>query len=304
MANHQHSQPADSSSADNPAPDLPAGGLPAAGLIAALRAAGCVFAEDEAAILQESARSADELDRLLAQRVQGMPLEHIVGWAEFDGVRMAVAPGVFVPRRRSVFLVEQVVAVLAQGQGSDGAPPVIVDLCCGSGALGAAVARRLTHGPRPSGCELHAADVDPAAAACAAENVAAFHGRTYCGNLFDPLPKRLRGTVDAIVANAPYVPAGALEFMPREARLHEPEAALNGGTDGLDLHRAIAAQAKDWLRPGGVVLLECGTGQAAASAALLAEQGLASSIVHSEAHDCTVVAGVSCAALLIGGGNG
>lgn len=270
--------------------------LPAAELIAVLRAAGCVYAEDEAAILQESAGSAVELQRLLAQRVQGVPLEHIVGWADFDGFRVAVAPGVFVPRQRSVFMVEQAMAALAGRAVRGGLPPVIVDLCCGSGALGAAVVRRFQGGaPQPAGqqhrpCELHATDVDPAAVACAAKNVSAFGGDTYCGNLFDPLPKRLRGRVDVIVANAPYVPAGALDFMPREARLHEPEAALNGGADGLDLHRAIAAQARDWLRPGGTVLLECSTGQAAASCAILAGQGLSSMIRHSEGHDCTVIA--------------
>lgn len=285
--------------------------LPAAELIAALRAAGCVYAEDEAAILAESAGSAAELKRMLSQRVQGMPLEHIVGWAEFDGFRVGVAPGVFVPRQRSVFLVEQAMAALAERAVRGGPPPVIVDVCCGSGALGVAVARRLqartpqlARPPLPAGplqpagssgpaCELHASDVDPAAVDCAAANVAVVHGHTYCGNLFDPLPKILQGAVDVIVANAPYVPAGALDFMPREARLHEPEAALNGGADGLDLHRSIAAQARHWLRPRGTVLLECSTEQAAASAAILAGHGLASSIVHSEDHDCTVIAGVA-----------
>ncbi len=271
---------------------VPAAGLPAAGLVAALRAAGCVYAEDEAAILQESAGSTIELETMLAQRVQGMPLEHIVGWAEFDGFRVAVTAGVFVPRQRSVFLMEQAIVALG-GRAVRGGPPVIVDLCCGSGALGVAVARRFQAGKPQLACELHATDVDPAAVACAAVNVAAFHGHTYCGNLFAPLPKLLRGTVDVIVANAPYVPAGALDFMPREARLHEPEAALNGGADGLDLHRSIAAQARDWLRPGGTVLLECSTEQAAASAGILTDQGLFSSILHSEDHDCTVIAGVA-----------
>ena len=100
-------------------------------LVGRLRAAGCVFAEEEAAVLVEQAGSASELEAMVAQRVQGRPLELIVGWAGFRGARTQVSPGVFVPRRRTEFLVELAVPLLAPGRTA-------VDLCCGTGAVGAA----------------------------------------------------------------------------------------------------------------------------------------------------------------------
>src|SRR3954463_7503265 len=133
-------------------------------VVARLRAAGCVFAEGEAQLLlseagRGEAGSAAELDVLVARRVAGEPLEQVLGWAEFRGLRIAVAPGVFVPRRRTELLVEEALSLARPGA-------VVVDLCCGSGALGVAVATAV------EGIELHATDVDPAAVDCAAGNVA------------------------------------------------------------------------------------------------------------------------------------
>src|SRR6478609_8571148 len=164
---------------------------PEIAVVARLRAAGCVFAEDEARLLLAEAVSPAELDALVARRVAGEPLEHVLGWAEFCGLRVAVAPGVFVPRRRTEALVEEAVTLSRPGA-------VVVDLCCGSGALGLAVATSVAD------IELLAADVDPAAVTCAAENVAPVGGRAYAGDLFAPLPEELRGRVDLLMANVPY----------------------------------------------------------------------------------------------------
>ena len=98
--------------------------LSPASVVAALRAAGCVFAEDEARLILSAARTPDELTAMVDRRVTGLPLEHVVGWAEFSGLRIAVEPGVFVPRRRTEFLVEQ-----ALEHAPDAS--VVVDLCCG-----------------------------------------------------------------------------------------------------------------------------------------------------------------------------
>ncbi|MEV6629102.1 putative protein N(5)-glutamine methyltransferase, partial [Amycolatopsis sp. NPDC051114] len=195
-------------------------------VVSRLRAAGCVFAEDEADLLIAAAATPTELDSLVERRVAGLPLEHLLGWAEFHGLRISVRPGVFVPRHRTEFLVDVAVSL---------APPhpVVLDLCCGSGALGAA----FTAARRPR--ELHAADVEPAAVACARVNLPdAF---VYEGDLYDALPSSLRGRVDVLMANVPYVPSDAVATMPPEARLHEPRVALDGGTDGLDLARRVAA---------------------------------------------------------------
>ncbi len=211
-------------------------------IVARLRAAGCVFAEDEAELLISAAATPAELTAMVDRRVSGLPLEHVVGWADFCGLRIAVEPGVFVPRRRTEFLVHEAIAL---------APPhpVIVDLCCGSGAVGAALAAALDP------AELHAADIGPVAVRCARRNLAP-HGHVYTGNLFEPLPAALRGRVDILTANVPYVPTGEVVLLPAEARLHEPQVALDGGGDGLDVLRRVAAQARLWLAEGGSLLVE------------------------------------------------
>ncbi|QIJ61041.1 putative protein N(5)-glutamine methyltransferase [Streptomyces sp. JB150] len=249
-------------------------------VIAALRAAGCVFAEDEADLLLDAARTADELAALVDRRVAGLPLELVVGWAEFRGLRVTVEPGVFVPRRRTEFLVEQ---ALAQAPGAR----VVVDLCCGSGAVGAALADAL--GP----VELHAADIDPAAVRCARRNLAAAGGRVYTGDLFDALPGTLRGRVDILAANVPYVPTGEVGLLPAEARDHEPLTALDGGADGLDIARRVAAEAPRWLAPGGCLLTETSERQAPAAVEAFTRAGLTARLAVCEERYAQVVIGVA-----------
>jgi release factor glutamine methyltransferase len=185
-------------------------------VISRLRSAGCVFAEEEAALLVAAAATDEELETLVRQRVAGVPLEQVLGWAEFCGLRIALDPQVFVPRRRTEYLVRRGTKVL-QARRAAGAVgiPVVVDLCCGSGAVAAALAAAA--GP----LELHAADIDPAAAACARRNVLPLGGEVHEGDLYGALPDRLRGRVDLLAVNAPYVPSGMIGTMPSEARLHE-----------------------------------------------------------------------------------
>src|SRR5215218_2125654 len=249
-------------------------------VVARLRAAGCVFAEDEARLLLATVRSPGELTALVDRRVAGEPLEHLLGWVEFCGLRIAVSPGVFVPRRRTEFLVRQAIVRAAPGA-------VVVDLCCGSGAVGVAVATTL------GSVELHAADVDPAAVACARRNVAAVGGSVHEGNLFEALPADLRGRVDVLVANVPYVPTDAIPRMPPEARDHEPRVALDGGTDGLAVARRLVAGATAWLAPGGSLLFETSEGQAPAAVAAVSAAGLAPSVVSDDEVGATVVGGTA-----------
>jgi release factor glutamine methyltransferase len=250
-------------------------------IVSALRAAGCVFAEEEARLITAAAAGPDSLAGLVARRAAGEPLEHVLGWAEFDGLRMAVQPGVFVPRRRTEFLVDRAAALAPRGV----TPVVVVDLCCGSGALGAALAARL------GAIDLHAADVDPAAVACARRNVAAAGGRVYAGDLFEPLPPGLRGRVQLLLANVPYVPSGEVALLPAEARLHEPRWALDGGADGLDLLRRVAAAAPDWLVPGGHLLSETSERQAGLAAGILAGHGLTAEVISDPDRNATVIVG-------------
>lgn len=244
-------------------------------VVAALRAAGCVYAEDEAALLLAAS---GPLDELLARRIAGEPLEQVLGWAAFDGLRVRVRPGVFVPRRRSELLVRL---------AADGLPPdaVVIDLCCGSGALGAAL--RL----RAPGVELHACDIDPVAVVCARSNLAG--ASVHRGDLWSALPDSLRGRVAVALANAPYVPTHGVALMPSEARDHEPRAALDGGSDGLDVHRRIAADASAWLAPGGRLIIEVARSQVAAATAVFAEAGLAAEVHADDDLDATAVVGTA-----------
>lgn len=229
-------------------------------IVSTLRAAGCVFAEDEAHLLMEAATSESELATMVDRRAAGEPLEHVLGWAEFCGLRIAIDPGVFVPRRRTEFLVARAVELVRLTPPT----PVVLDLCCGSGAVGAALAAAVP------GLELYAADIDPAAVRCARRNVS----RVYEGDLFDPLPLSLRGRVDVVVANTPYVPTTEIRLLPPEARLHEPRVALDGGADGLDTYRRVAAATPEWLAPGGHLLVETSESQAAAATAIATAAGL------------------------------
>jgi release factor glutamine methyltransferase len=245
-----------------------------------LRAAGSVFAEEEAQLLIESASSPDALVAMVGERVAGVPLEHVVGWAEFCGLRIAIDPGVFVPRRRSELLARTAAELCLSTPGS-----VVIDLACGSGAIGTAIATLA------AGVELHATDIDPAAVACAGRNLEPVGGQVYAGDLYEPLPGVLRGRVSVIAANLPYVPTEAVALMPPEARDYEPLVALDGGPDGLDVLRRAATGAAAWLRPGGHLLIETASGQADHAAAAFAAAGLAPTVARHEELGATVVIG-------------
>jgi release factor glutamine methyltransferase len=248
-------------------------------IVGSLRAAGCVFAEEEADLLTSAAGDPGELAAMVAQRVAGSPLEQIVGWAEFCGLRIAVEPGVFVPRRRSEFLVRR-----AARLSPPRAHPVVLDLCCGTGAIGLALAGALPD------AELHAADIDPVAVRCARRNVGE-RGAVYQGNLYDPLPPGLRGRVDLLIVNAPYVPTTEIALMPAEARLHEPRVALDGGPDGVDIHRRVAAGAPEWLAPDGHLLIETSERQAPLTAAAMSAAGLTPEVFIDDDWSAAVVIG-------------
>jgi release factor glutamine methyltransferase len=252
---------------------------PDPGIVARLRAAGCVFAEDEAELIAASAGTPDELEAMVEQRVSGVPLEQVLGWAEFCGLRVVVEPGVFVPRRRTHLLVEQTLE-LVHGLSR----PVVVDLCCGTGAVALAV-----HDRRPD-AEVHASDIDPRAVHCARRNLDGI-GMVHEGDLTDALPDDLAERVDVIVVNAPYVPTDEIAMMPPEARDHEPRVALDGGGDGVDIHRLVAAQAARWLRPGGHLVIETSGRQAPLTVEAMVRNGFDTRVVRSDDFDATAVVG-------------
>ncbi len=252
--------------------------MEAADITVRLRAAGCVFAEEEAAILLETTTDPARLAELVSLRSSGVPLEHVVGWTRFAGLRLAVHPGVFVPRLRTEALVRRAVAVTPEGG-------TVLDLCCGCGAIGAAIADAVP------GIALWASDIDPAAVRNARENLAPFGAVIRQGDLDDAVPDSLRGTAHVVVANVPYVPSSRVDFLPAEAREHEQRAALDGGKDGLDVLRRVAPRVLRWLRPGGWFLTECALDQASTAALVLAEAGLEPLVYKDEESDVAVASG-------------
>lgn len=247
-------------------------------LVARLRAAGCVFAEDEARLLANAAQSADELEALTARRVGGQPLEYLLGWVEFFGLRVGIDEGVFVPRRRTEFLVREAIAHATSGAQ-------VLDLCCGCGAVGVAISSAI------DGAELYAADIDPAAVANTRRNFEVFGGRVFEGNLFDPLPDSLHGKINILAANVPYVPTAAIALMPREARDFEPRFTLDGGADGLDVLRRVAAEAPLWLASGGHLFFETSIDQSVAASEVVSNFGLTARIVTSSHFHSTLIVG-------------
>jgi release factor glutamine methyltransferase len=209
-----------------------------------------------------------------------------VGAVTFCGHRIRLEPGVFVPRRRTELLARRAASLLRQALedgGRAGGGPVVVDLCCGSGAVGVVLS------PVHPQTRLFAVDIDPRAVRCAARNLRGSGARVRRGDLYDALPASLRGRVTILTANAPYVPTSEIALLPPEARLHEPRVALDGGADGLDIHRRIVAGAPEWLASGGHLLVEVNVRQAPALADELTRRGLRRRVTRPARDGTTVV---------------
>ncbi|WP_341854867.1 methyltransferase [Brachybacterium sp. GPGPB12] len=203
------------------------------------RASGGVFAEEEAEVARAAARDADELEAMTRRREAGEFLEQVVEEVEVMGERLVVAPGVFVPRQRTALLIGEAVREARARRA-----PRVLEMCAGAAPVAALVARGVP------GARVHVADVDDAALAVARQNLPA-EAVLHLGDGWAALPPGER--FDVIAAVPPYVPRDRLALMPREAREHEPPAALLGGEDGLDHVRTLLAGAADRLARGGVV---------------------------------------------------
>jgi release factor glutamine methyltransferase len=239
---------------------------PLAAVTARLAAAGCVSAQAEARwLLEESGGDPEALEAMVARREAGEPLQYVIGWAPFGPLRIRVGPGVFVPRPETEGLADLAARHLRQ------VPPkarVALDLCTGSGAIACFLANAVP------GARVVATELDPGALAWARRNCAEHGVELYAGDLDQPLPADLAGRVRVLCANVPYVPSGAIATLPRDVREHEPRRALDGGPDGLEVLRRVAAVAPRWLAPGGALLCEIGEDQGQSVTALLQAAGL------------------------------
>ena len=195
---------------------------------------------------------AERFDDLVARRRNGEPLQYIEGSSHFGPIEVSVDPRVLIPRPETEQLWDLVVAQL------DARPPaVIVDLGTGSGNLALALKHSFT------GAEVHAVDLSPSAYEVAQMNIVqtGLDVLLHLGDLFEPLPERIKGEVDLIISNPPYIATGEHGSLPREVRDHEPAMALFAGDDGLEVLRRIVAAAPDWLSPGGLLACEIGFDQ-------------------------------------------
>jgi release factor glutamine methyltransferase len=183
------------------------------------------------------------LDRLVARRAKREPLQHLVGRAPFRHVELAVGPGVFIPRPETELLVDAVLPVLRAAEA-----PVAVDLCSGSGALAVAIAAEV------GAARVVAVELDRDAEAWLRRNTSGTRVEVVIGDVADPgLLPGLRGRLDAIVCNPPYVPSGT--DVAAEVR-HDPDVAVFAGADGLAVIPHVVARAAELLRAGGVLAVE------------------------------------------------
>ncbi len=245
-------------------------------LVAQLREAGCVFPEEEAAILFAAASDTAELSALVTRRVAGEPLEHVVGWAEFAGLRIPVVPGVFVPRRRT----ELVARIAERGSPTSG---TVVDLCCGAGAIGIALATWRDD------LTVIGADIDPVAVDLTRRALAPLGGSGVVSDMDADLPPGLAGGVNVVASCPPYVPTRQIALMPHEARDHEPLEALDGGKDGARMQARVFAAARRLLAPGGVCVVETSDHVVDATVAAATRAGLAAAVEEDDTLGAVVV---------------
>ena len=199
----------------------------------------------------------DSYLELVTKRSEGVPLQHITGCQEFMGINFFVNPNVLIPRQETEVLVAEVIRMIQER----GKSCSVLDLGCGSGAIGISVAKLCKN------AKVTASDISKRAMETTALN-ARIHGverkmDILVGDLLEPFKGRFRTeTFDIIVSNPPYIESGAISSLQREVKDHEPLLALDGGVDGLDYYRRIFEKAHTHLKKSGALALEIGEDQA------------------------------------------
>ena len=198
----------------------------------------------------------DALRELIKRRGQREPLQHITGATSFCGYEIAVNRHVLVPRPETEMLAEARLAIFSATCNRQ--PATVLDFCTGSGCIAIAIAAKC------SNAKITATDISAAALALAKENAVKNQVAERIGFLpgdgFAALAAGVR--FDLIVSNPPYIPSAEIETLEPEVRDFDPRLALDGGADGLDFYRRLAAEAKTFLKPDGKIMLEFGDGQA------------------------------------------
>jgi release factor glutamine methyltransferase len=216
----------------------------------------------EAQWIVEAAADETSAVKMARRRSKGEPLQYLIGSTEFRHIVLEVGPGVFIPRPETELVAERAIELLPEGG-------TLVDIGTGSGAIALAVASE-----RPDAMVL-ATEPDPSAYRWAVRNRdrLGLAVEMIEGDVFDGLPPTLAGSVDVVVSNPPYVSTDRKHILPVDVRKHEPERALYGGGDGMAITSRIAEGARDWLKPGGALVLEMGEQQQVAMTDLMATLG-------------------------------
>ncbi len=196
-----------------------------------------------------SASDEKKFNKLIKRRTTGEPLAFILGWVDFLDFRMEVRSGAFVPRLTSEWLAKQAIKRIQRRKN-----PIHVDLATGIGPVAIGSARAV---PK---AKVFGVDISKEAVRQARENakkLGAKNATFAAGDMFSPLPKNLKGKVDVISIHPPYVPKGEVDDLPLEIKKYEPTHTLTDkSVDGLGLTRRVIDEGREWLRPGGWVLIE------------------------------------------------
>lgn len=215
---------------------------------------------------------AAELLELFQKRKQRIPLQHLTGVAYFRNLELAVGPGVFIPRPET----EGVAELAIQALRSVPMEPIAVDLCTGSGAIAISLATEVPHS------KVFAWELNPESESYLRQNLRG-NVELVMGDISEDhrLFEDLAGTVDVVVSNPPYIPNWAI---PRdlEVQLHDPDLALYGGEDGLDIIRVVSRRAMQLLKPGGFLVVEHADSQGQLVADLFQADGWRSISIHQD----------------------
>jgi release factor glutamine methyltransferase len=227
-------------------------------------------------------RSAERYLSLIARRAAGEPFPFLTGMIEFYGLALKVRPGAFVPRASSELTVERAARRLSRRR-----KPIVVDLCTGAGPIALALADEF---PDSEVWGTDISDEGIRQGRANARRLGIRNVRLRRGDMYGALPRRLRGRIDVITAHVPYVPVDELEDLPAEVREHEPIYTLTDeSSDGLDLMRYAVANAPDWLRSGGWLLLEMSDDIATKARRLCRRAGLEDMGITNDEDDLSIV---------------
>jgi release factor glutamine methyltransferase len=205
----------------------------------------------------------EKFNQFVQERISGKPLQYTIGSTEFFGLKFEVNESVLIPRPETETLVEIVIQQL-----KNSSQPKIIDLGTGSGAIAISLARNL------KSCFVFATDLSSEALKVAKENARRHQVDDridfLCGDLFEPLRnKNLKGKIDCVVSNPPYVSKDEFGHLPKEVKDYEPIVALRTDEEGPSFHKKIIEGSLDFLKEGGILALEVGLGQADRVAGLI-----------------------------------